>query len=280
MRSILVYADRGKAMQARLETALSLARMTGGHVSVMVDTPIARYTSVDPLGGSYIAADAIRETMARDDAFADELAARLARDDVPYDVIRCEDEPVDALADAARLADVVVLSRDCDFAGALALSTRCPILLVPNRSFKLAEEGEIDAEPRGGHDQAVSGTQLPIRRACIAWDGGEEAAAALRAAIPLLSGDVHVLTVREKQGGFPSTGALRYLSRHGIKAEFSEVDRVGSTAESLAAAVARLQADLLVLGAYGRSRMREFLFGGVTRHFLHAEVGPPLFLAH
>jgi len=281
MRSILVYADRGKAMQARLETALSLARMTNGHVSVMVDTPIARYTSVDPLGGTYVAADIIAETMARDDAFADELAARLARDDVPYDVIRCENEPVYALADAARLADVVVLSRDCDFAGALALSTRCPILLVPDRNYKLVEEGELDGEGASGRDQAVSGMQLPIQRSCIAWDGGEEAAAALRGAIPLLSGaEVHVLTVHEKQGGFPSTGALRYLSRHGINAEFTEVERVGSTAESLSAAVARLQADLLVLGAYGRSRMREFLFGGVTRHFLHAKVGPPLFLAH
>ncbi|MDP9056916.1 MAG: universal stress protein [Pseudomonadota bacterium] len=277
MRSILVYADRGKTIQARLETALSLARMADGHVSVMVDTPIARYTSFDPLGGSYIGADTIREAMERDDAFADELAARLARDDVPYDVLRCEDEPVDALADAARLADVVVLSRDCDFAGDLALSTRCPILLVPNRNFKLGENADADSEA----DPAVTGTLLPIQRACIAWDGGEEAAAALRAAIPLLSGaEVFVLTVHEKQGGFPSTGALRYLSRHGIKAEFFEVERVGSTAESLGAAVARLQGDLLVMGAYGRSRMREFLFGGVTRHFLTAKVGPPLFLAH
>ena len=79
MRSILVYADRTQAMQARLETALSLARLTNGHVSVMVDTPIARYTSIDPMGGSYIAADAIAESLARDDAYADELEARLAR---------------------------------------------------------------------------------------------------------------------------------------------------------------------------------------------------------
>ncbi len=270
MRSILVYADHGPAMQARLETALSLARMTSGHVSVMVDTPIARYTTIDPLGGSFIAADAIRETMARDDAYADEIEARLAREDVAYDVIRCEDEPVAALADCARLADVVVLSRDCDFAGSLALSTRCPILLVPGPGIGGA-----------GHDQAVSGTRLPIARACIAWDGGNEAAAALRASVPLLGGaEVQVLTVHEKQGGFPSTEALRYLSRHGINAEFLEVERVGSTEQSLAAAVKELEVDLLVLGAYGRSRMREYLFGGVTRHFLGNDVGPPLFLAH
>jgi nucleotide-binding universal stress UspA family protein len=274
MRSILVYADRTKAMQARLETALSLARMGNGHVSIMVDTPVARFTSVDPMGASYIAADAIAESMASDDAYAAELEAHLAREDVSFDVIRCEDEPVDALADAARLADVVVLSRGCDFAGALALSTRCPILLVPSVTDGLGT-GELS------RNQGIGGTQLPIGRACIAWDGGDEAAAALRAAVPLLrEAEVHVLTVHEKNGGFPSTEALRYLSRHGIKAEFLEVDRVGSTEESLAATVARLQVDLLVLGAYGRSRMREYLFGGVTRYFLTGEVGPALLLAH
>lgn len=274
MRSILVYADRSKAMQARLETALALARMTGGHVSVMVDTPVARFTAIDPMGGSFIAADAIAETIASDDAYAEEIDARLGRGDVTYDVMRCEDEPVNALADAARLADVVVLSRDCDFAGTLALSTRCPILLVPTANYGLTETS-------AGNAQAVSGTPMPIGRACIAWDGGEEAAAALRASIPLLAGaTVHVLTVHEKHGGFPSTEALRYLSRHGIKAEFVEVDRIGSTEQSLAATVGRLQIDLLVMGAYGRSRMREYLFGGVTRHFLSTAVGPALLLAH
>jgi nucleotide-binding universal stress UspA family protein len=263
MRSILVYADRTPAMQARIETALSLARMTNGHVSVMVDTPIVRYASVDSMGGSYIAIDAMNESLARDDAYAQELEARLAREDVPCDVVRCEDEPVIGLADAARLADVVVLSRGCEFAGELALSTHCPILLVA-----------------AGGNTGSGGTMLPVARACVAWDGGEEAAAALRAAVPLLAGaEVHVVTVTEKRGGFPSTEALRYLSRHGIKAEFLEVERVGSSEESLAAAVARLQVDLLVLGAYGRSRMREYLFGGVTRHFLNTAVGPALLMA-
>lgn len=274
MRSILVYADRTAAMAARLETALSLARMTNGHVSVMVDTPVARYTSIDPMGGGFIAADELAQSLARDDAYADEIEARLAREDVPYDVIRCEDEPVDALADAARLADVVVLSRGCDFAGTLALSTRCPILLVPGSGGDLMSGADT-------YDPAVSGSRLPVGRACIAWDGGNEAAAALRAAVPLLVGaDVHVVTVHEKRGGFPSTEALRYLSRHGINAEYLEIARVGSTEESVAATVARLQVDLLVLGAYGRSRMREYLFGGVTRHFLDSVTGPMLFMAH
>ena len=275
MRSILVYADRAPSMQTRIETALSLARLTDGHVSVLVDTPVMRYTSVDPIGASYIAADAIRDALERDDAFANELEARLAREDVPCDVFRCEAEPVDALADAARLADVVVLSRGCDFAGSLALATHCPILLVANG-------GGAGGDADGDQPSGVAGTRMPVERACIAWDGSDEAAAALRAVVPLLASDatVHVVTVHEAYAGFPSTEALRYLSRHGVKAEFLEVDRVGSVEESLAAAAARLQVELVVMGAYGRSRMREFLFGGVTRHFLHSDAGPSLLLAH
>jgi len=260
MRSILVLADRSPAMAARLETALALARMSGGHVTAVVDTPVARFMSVDAMGGSFIAADAIREALENDDAFAGELGARLQRDDVPFDVVRCEDEPIDALADAARLADVIVLSKGCEFAGELTLATRCPVLLVP-------------------HDEPVA---MPVSRVCIGWDGGNEAAAALRAALPLLrhAEAVTVLTVTEKDGGFAATDALQYLSRHGVSADYEDVPRVGSTEESLGAAVARCQGQLLVMGAYGRNRVREFLFGGTTRHFLDEEAGPALLMAH
>lgn len=260
MRSILVLADRSDAMSARLETALALARATDGHVTVVVDTPVTRFMSVDSMGGSFVATDAIREALDNDDALAAELETRLTRDDVPFDVVRCEDEPVDALADLARLADVVVLTKGCEFAGELALATRCPVLM---------------ASPAGVGP-------MPPERICIGWDGGDESAGALRAALPLLrkAAEVTLLTVSEKPDGFGASGALQYLSRHGVKAEFEEVARGGSVEEALAAAVARRQAELLVMGAYGRSRMREYLFGGVTRYFLDEGHGPMLLLAH
>lgn len=260
MRSILVYADHSPSMPARLETALSLARSNGGHVTVVVDTPISRFISMDPMGGSYVASDALREALEQDDSFADSIEKRLATEDVPFDVLRCEDEPVDALSAAARLADVIVVSQGCPFAGQLALTSRCPVLVVPAQK------------------QLV----VPLETVCIAWDGGDEAAVALRAAVGMLAGaaQVHVLTVAEKPGGFPATDALRYLSRHGVKAELHELPRSGSTEEALAGAVARLNGDVLVMGAFGHSRMREYLFGGVTRYFLEVEGSPALLLAH
>lgn len=260
MRSILVNADRKPGNDARIETAMGLARRAGGHLTVLLDTPVTRYIAMDPMGGSYLVSDALEAARGEDDAAAAKIEARLARDDVPFDVLRSEDDPISALATAARLADLAIVSRDGGLAGELALASSTPVLAVRD-------------------DQAL---EFPVRRACIAWDGGEQAAAALRASVPLLDSCqlVKVITVTEKPGGFPATDALRYLSRHGIHAEFEEFERRGSTEETIAAAVMAAQAELLVMGAYGKSRMREFLFGGVTAYFLGDEKAPALLLAH
>jgi nucleotide-binding universal stress UspA family protein len=260
MRSILVYADRGASMQSRLETGLSIARAHKGHVTVLVDTPVARYIAMDPMGGSYVASDALKQALADDDAQAAGIEAQLAREDVPFDVVHSEAEPVEAFSAAGRLADLIILSRSSGFAGELAMVSRAPVLVL------------ADGQP----------LTMPLASACIAWDGGDEAATALRNAAPLLAGcaEVHVITVKEKPGGFPATVALRYLSRHGIIAELHELTRSGSTEETLCKATGRLKAQLLVMGAYGHSRMREYLFGGVTRYFLEDCKTPALLLTH
>lgn len=260
MRSILVHADRSPAMPARLETALALARLAEGHITLLVDTPIGRYISMDPMGGSYVASDAMQQALADDDGQAARLRAQLHDAGLPYDVIRSEDEPVAALAMASRLADVVIVSRASAIAGEVVLATRTPVLVLPN-------------------DKALP---APVASACVAWDGGNEAAAALRGAIPLLArcAAVNVLTVGEKPGGFPAEDAVRYLARHSINATPHDLPRKGSTEETLATAVQKLGGELLIMGAYGRSRMREFLFGGVTRYFLEDCPRPALLMAH
>ena len=111
MRSILVNADRKPGNDARIDTALDLARQFGAHVSVLVDTPVTRYIAMDPMGGSYVISDALEEARGEDDAAASDIETRMARDDVPFDVLRSEDDPVSALANAARLSDLVIVSR-------------------------------------------------------------------------------------------------------------------------------------------------------------------------
>jgi len=260
MRSVLVQTDASPAGKLRIETALSLARAVGGHVTLLVDTPISRYVAVDAMGGGAVAAAAMKEAIAEDDRLAREIDARVAREDVPCDVLRAEAEPVDAVSEASRLADVVIVARREALAGDLPLATRAPVLAV--------------------NDDAP--LTFPLARAAVAWDGSDEAAYALRCAVPLLvrCGEVIVLTVEDAPDGFPATEAVTYLSRHGVSAELQVLKRAGAIEETLAREVALIDAQLLVMGAFKHSRLREFLFGGVTRHFLDDPSGPALLLAH
>jgi nucleotide-binding universal stress UspA family protein len=261
MRSILIQAGRDPDQRQRLDSAVALAESLGGHVTVLVDTPLSGYVAVDPFGGTQVAQAALTEALAADDQLAAEITAQLQGSDVPFDVLQFEMEQVDALALAARLADLVVLSRSGGLAGDVALASRCPVLALP----------------------PGKALRLPVARAAIAWDDSAEAAYALRCAVPLLAhcGDVRVLTVqRGVTTEFPPTTALRYLARHGIEAELIELVAGTSVEETLAEAVRAQAADLLVMGAYGHGRLREFLFGGVTRYFLDEPSAPPLLLAH
>jgi nucleotide-binding universal stress UspA family protein len=261
MRSILVQGGRDPAMGDRLDTAMDIARLSGGHLTVLVDTPVDQFVTVDPYGGAVLAREALEAALKADDALAAALGDRLERDAVPFDVAQSELPRVEALARSADLADLVVVSRSSGLAGDLALAASCPVLVLPDGAA----------------------LRVPLDTACIAWDGGSEAARALKAAVPLLAqaSSVRVVTVlTDEAKGFPPTEALRYLSRHGIKAELVELASGSSVEETLAAEVAGCGAGLLVMGAYGHSRLREFLFGGVTRFFLDELTAPPLLMAH
>lgn len=259
MRSILVHVGRDAATESRLQTALAIARRHEGHATLLIDTPVANYIVGDPYGGVAVASRAMEEAIAQDDLLAAQIEDRLANEDVPYDVAKSELSLTDALIEAGRFADLVVLSRGCAVGGDLAVELRAPVLVLRD------------------------GTALPetIGTACLAWDGGDECATAMRLGAPLLAAaeKVFVVTVG-KTAGFPATDALRYLSRHGIKAELVEAPLGDTVEESLLAEVKRLGAQLVAMGAYGHSRTREFLFGGVTRFFLDEKDAPALLLAH
>lgn len=119
----------------------------------------------------------------------------------------------------------------------------------------------------------------------VAWDGSRCAARALADALPILAraGEVRVLTViNEKPAAVAGLAAeaVRHLKAHGVAAVAEEVDGKGvSIGESLEAYLAKTPPDLLVMGAYGRSRLQEFILGGATEYMLHAPK-VPLFLSH
>lgn len=121
--------------------------------------------------------------------------------------------------------------------------------------------------------------------AVVAWDGSRGAARAMADALPLLkrAKTVRVLTVvNEKPGAVADLGvdAVRHLLMHGVAAVRDEIDIGGETiGTAIEAYLEREGARLLVMGAYGHSRVREFLLGGATDHALRATVCP-VFLSH
>jgi nucleotide-binding universal stress UspA family protein len=270
MRSILVHADSAPAFETRLQAALDIARAVDGHIHLHINTPFQRFVAMDPFGGAYLAAQAIEQAAARETALAERLVTRMDREDVPWNIESSSSEPVDALVSAARLADLVVVTlttREDDGplvsampVGALAVGARAPVLAIPSdrKSFM------------------VSG------KAMVAWDGSHESANALRAAVPMLmlADEVRLVTVADKTDGFPATDALRYLAHYGIRPELHESKRTHPTIEeTLDAIAADLAVDWVAMGAYGHSRLRETVFGGVTRYFLDF-ARYPLLLVH
>jgi nucleotide-binding universal stress UspA family protein len=149
-----------------------------------------------------------------------------------------------------------------DFPERLALESGRPVLVVPyaGRFLRLG------------------------RRVVIAWKAGREAARAAFDALPLLqyAEAVHVLEVKERANAAstlgPDTSIAAALARHAIKpvvqTSIAADIKVG---DEILSRLADLDADLLVMGAYGHSRFREWVFGGVTRHIARHMTVPTLF---
>ena len=118
--------------------------------------------------------------------------------------------------------------------------------------------------------------------AVLAWDGSVPAARAMADALPILRGmrQVRVLTiVNEKASATAGMAqdAARHLQAHGVETVIDEVDAKGEfISRVLDSYLARTEADLMVMGAYGRSRLREVILGGATEHMLRRAQLPVL----
>ncbi len=173
----------------------------------------------------------------------------------------------DEVAARGRLADLVIVAgataeADDGYSPALEAAifeTGGPLIMVP---------------------ESVSGTQG--RRIAIAWDGTLGAARSAAAALPLLrrAEKVVVMTAdMEKTGAKPSELA-DFLAEHGIAAEtWAFLPKDGPLGELILSEAEEAGADMLAMGAYGHSRLREMVLGGVTRSII-ARARIPVFMAH
>lgn len=133
-----------------------------------------------------------------------------------------------------------------------------------------------------------SGSRFPaVRQAVIAWDASVEAAKAVRDALELLvdAEAVHAVLIDpvpsfEGHGPEPGADLAAYLGRHGIAATVHKLPREGrEVADVLLRCAADFDADLLVMGGFGHSRLRQRIFGGTTTRIMK-ETRVPVLMAH
>ena len=181
---------------------------------------------------------------------------------------------IDRVLPYARAADLIIASQTdptwgtsgwLDIADRLAIEAGRPVLIIPNTDM-----GERMGE-----------------KVLVAWNGRREAARAVFDALPILqqAKEVRVVWVNpqaegELAGDFPTVDICMALARHGVKCEAMEQLRPKEdVGETLLTCVGESSADLLVMGCYGHTRLREFVFGGASRHVL-GKMAIPVLMSH
>ncbi|MFE3836677.1 universal stress protein [Pseudogemmobacter sonorensis] len=278
-KSILTVAAAPEGAGIAVDAGAKLALKGDAHLealSIGVDRT--------QLGYSYIGAGAVMIQVAmeraEEEARANEKALKEALEAQGPDLRSSLDSVVaqlgavgDLVAARARYSDLVVLSKPYGPAAgpeaeavveAAMFEGGAPVLIVP-------ETGLASATPR---------------RVVLAWNQSREALVAARRALPLLkTAEQVVITVVDPpvhgpERSDPGGMLCQLLVRHGVKAEVSVLAKtLPRVSDVLARQCQDLDAELLVMGAYGHSRFREAILGGATRNSLEA-TQVPVFLAH
>ena len=272
-KTILVHVDQSPLMEGRLRAAAALAHDQGGHLVGAATTGMP-WSSYALLTGSMAVTpieefDALRAGARTALARFSEAARRLGVA-APEELL-IEDEDRQALLLRSHYADLVVVSQESGDGLLLrglpeyvALHGARPVLMVPP----------------GWTGPAVGGD------AVVGWDGSLAAIRAIDGALPLLCRARHVrlaLINPEREAGLhgqePGADMALYLARHGVPVEVLVERSALPTGEVLLGMARAGNAGLLVSGAFGHSRFREIVLGGVTRILL-ARAPLPVLLAH
>jgi nucleotide-binding universal stress UspA family protein len=272
-KTILVHLDVGARAGARLDLACQLARRFDAHlvgVHALTEIRLPGYAAVMTGQSEQIAefqAHAAAELRERSEALFRKRVQAAGLDKTEYRAARVD--AVEAVSLHARYADLVVAGQandadasgvEPDFVERLLLAAGRPVLVVPY----------------AGNFTDVG------KRVLVAWNASREATRALTDAIPLLrdAETVHVIAfdpAGAPHGAVPGADIGLYLARHGIKVTVSQQSAPDvDVGNQLLSRAADLDADLIVMGAWGHSRLQELVMGGVTRTILESMTVPVL----
>lgn len=272
IRTILALHDGGKDSEGTLQVAIAAAANFQAHLDVL-------HVRADPETMVPVVGEAMTGAMVEQmmETMAGVVADRAARARSAFDRLcaplgpqvawqeRTGREP-ELVAAAGRFADLTVIGRASDSGDGPMAATLDAALFETGRPVLLAPPG----------------AQAGFLHIAVAWDGSAQASRAVGAGLPFMR-RARQVTLLAAAGGdslAPVERLQPFLERHDIRAVI-EGFAPGSLSlgRALLAETQRIGADLLVMGAYGHSRLREMIFGGATREVL-AESTAPVLMAH
>ena len=275
IKDIVVNLALARAHDPATDYALSVARTFNAHITgiVFIYDPVISPTIMDGVSAEWI--DAQRaESKAIAQAAIDRFEQAAARDGLSFRHCMIEATlggATDLFGRIGRRFDLVVVCQ------------REPDHLSPSDMF--VEAGLFESGRPVIIVPYIQQQDLRLERVLVCWDGGRTAARAMGDAMPFLTRTkavdiVIVATGRAKSDEIPGADIGHHLARHGINVDVKhivaeDVD-VPNTILSYAADVS---AEMIVMGGYGHSRLREFVLGGATRDIL-ASMTVPILMSH
>jgi nucleotide-binding universal stress UspA family protein len=274
-KTILVHCNDMRRIKAALAPALQIATTFQSHIIGLSVAPPVLVVSTGALEAPPIIIDEHCEQYRQNVVpMQQQFEAAMADRAVTFEWRHLEANAfgvADVILEHGRTADLIValqadpdwpLSDWLDVADSVALESGRPALVIPNRRLS---------------DRIGS-------RVLVAWNGRREAARAVFDALPLMQGAsaVRVVTINEgdKDKEWPGTDICRNLVRHGVRAGTTEkISAPAGAGPGLIAEADAFEADLIVMGCYGHSRLREFVLGGASRHVLQ-KMRVPVLMSH
>jgi nucleotide-binding universal stress UspA family protein len=277
IRKLLLPLTGTAAGEAALSTCLMIARLWNAHVTALHVRVDSR--DVAPLAGEGLSGAMIEEMMSATEKESNERAhaVRSMFDSfvARHDVAVSEARPG---ADFATASFASVTGREEDLVAQQARLADLTVVPHPDAGEDVSSSDALHAVLfDSGRPVLISPQTAPTTigtRMCLGWNGTAESASAVYAALPWLqrADAVRILSAQGYQRRGPAAADLAaYLALHDVRADIVMFQSVGnSVGAGLLAAARDFGCDLLAMGAYSHSRLRQLILGGVTRHVLEA----------
>lgn len=271
-RVILVHLFDDQDFETRLNYAIEVTKKFNAFLKIVFVTKPAQQP--DALGGRYASAAYIAESTRiahkKSQEFEEKIQTKMKQQDIEWEMISEDGEHVDVLAKSSNYSDLVVIGQT----DPSPVEERFIFHISDNLPFELGVPTVI--HPFNQTVETISDKVM------IAWAPQKETIRSVRQALPFLKLAKEVIILHIVEKDFPETCAKElqgYLERHEIKSKVVLEEKQSSEGKTIIHVAEKENIDLIVMGAYSKSRIKEMLFGGTTRYLMD-HMNKPVFMCH